>query len=91
MPARVALLDMGEHLLKGGMNPERLWQLASDDLLTEFPPLKTLSVLPNNLPVQRNRFIGREVELRQTKELLAKTRLLTLIGPGGTGKGPQKR
>ncbi len=86
LPARITLLDMGEHLLKGGMNPERLWQLASDDLLAEFPPLKTLSVLPNNLPMQRNRFVGREAELRQTKDLLAKTCLLTLIGPGGTGK-----
>jgi predicted ATPase len=43
-------------------------------------------VLPNNLPVQLNRFVGRERELAQTKELLADSHLLTLIGPGGTGK-----
>ena len=60
--------------------------MVADGLRVEFPPLKTLSVLPNNLPVQLNSFVGRERELAQTKDLLASAHLLTLIGPGGTGK-----
>ena len=77
---------MGEHQLKGGLNPEHLWQMVAEGLRVDFPPLKTLSEIPNNLPVQLNSFVGREHELAQTKELLASAHLLTLIGPGGTGK-----
>ena len=68
------------------MTPDHLWQMVADDLPSEFPPLKTLSVLPNNLPVQLTSFIGRERELAQTNDLLSNAHLLTLIGPGGTGK-----
>jgi predicted ATPase/class 3 adenylate cyclase len=86
LPESVELRDMGEHRLKGLLMPERLWQVTAPDLPSEFPALQTLNTIPNNLPVQVNRFIGRERELTQTKELLASTRLLTLTGPGGTGK-----
>jgi predicted ATPase/DNA-binding CsgD family transcriptional regulator len=41
---------------------------------------------PNNLPLQVNRFIGREPELTAVRGLLATTRLLTLTGAGGSGK-----
>ncbi|MCA1554786.1 MAG: adenylate/guanylate cyclase domain-containing protein, partial [Chloroflexi bacterium] len=52
----------------------------------DFPPLRSLESFPNNLPVQLTTFIGRERELAETKRLLATTHLLTLTGPGGTGK-----
>src|SRR5215216_4607637 len=45
-----------------------------------------LAPLPNNLPASLTRFIGREQELVEAARLLAQTRLLTLTGPGGTGK-----
>ena len=86
LPESVELRHMGEHRLKGLLNPERLWQVTAPDLLSEFPPFKSLNAIPNSLPVQVNSFIGRERELAQTKELLTSTHLLTLIGPGGTGK-----
>jgi predicted ATPase/DNA-binding CsgD family transcriptional regulator len=41
---------------------------------------------PNNLPLQVNRFIGREREMTAVRGLLATTRLLTLTGAGGSGK-----
>lgn len=41
---------------------------------------------PGNLPLPLNRFIGRERELNHVRERLAKARLLTLTGPGGSGK-----
>jgi len=58
------------------------------ELQTEFPPLKTLNNLPNNLPAPMNSFIGREVEVRRIVEYFTdgQTRLVTLTGPGGIGK-----
>ena len=86
LPEGVELRDMGEHRLKGLLNPEHLWQVTAPDLLSEFPAIQSLNAVPNNLPLQLNSFIGREHELAQTKKLLANTHLLMLIGPGGTGK-----
>jgi predicted ATPase len=86
LPDDVTLQDMGEHRLKGGVVKERLWQLISPDLRSEFPPLKTLSVFPNNFPVQTTSFVGRERELAQVRGMFTAAHLLTLIGPGGTGK-----
>jgi non-specific serine/threonine protein kinase len=40
----------------------------------------------NDLPVPLTSFIGRERDLASVRELLTKTRLVTLIGPGGCGK-----
>ena len=80
------LLDLGEHLLKDLNRPERVYQLTGPGLPTEFPALRSLSALPNNLPVQLTSFIGREKEMAEVRHLLDATHLLTLTGPGGTGK-----
>ncbi len=76
------LLDLGEHRLKDLSAAERLFQLGDG----EFPPLKTL--YRTNLPIPATPFLGRERELGKVAELLARedVRLLTLTGPGGTGK-----
>ena len=86
LPADVSLLDLGEHRLRDLVRPEHIFQLLVPDLQTEFPALKTLNAFPNNLPPQLTSFIGRERELREVQRLLTSARLLTLIGPGGTGK-----
>ncbi|MEK7469321.1 MAG: adenylate/guanylate cyclase domain-containing protein [Planctomycetota bacterium] len=81
--------DLGEHRLKGLERPERIWQVAPRALAGRtFPPLKTLSALPTNLPVPATSFIGRDRELRELTDLfeIPATRLVTLTGPGGTGK-----
>jgi predicted ATPase/class 3 adenylate cyclase len=82
------LRDLGEHRLKDLARPQRLYQLVLEGLPNEFPPLATLDNRPTNLPAQPNAFIGRERELAETQALLERddVRLLTLIGPGGTGK-----
>ena len=74
------LQDLGEHRLKDLGAPQRLYQLGT----TEFPPLKTL--YRTNLPIQPTPLVGRERELEEAGALLAANRLLTLIGPGGSGK-----
>jgi len=80
------LRDMGEHKLKDIIDLERLYQVVTRDLPSEFPPLMAHKAINHNLPPQLTSFIGREHELKEAHERLASTRLLTLSGPGGTGK-----
>ncbi len=80
------LRDLGEHRLKDLTRPEHIFQIVIPDLPAEFPPLKTLDVISNNLPVQMTTFIGREREIEDIKRSLTRTRLLTLMGAGGAGK-----
>jgi predicted ATPase/class 3 adenylate cyclase len=86
LPAEMSLRDLGERRLKDLSKPERIFQVLARDLPSEFPPLRSLEVLPNNLPAQVTTFIGRAREMAEAKRLLGTTRLLTLTGPGGTGK-----
>jgi predicted ATPase/class 3 adenylate cyclase len=88
LPAGASLRDLGEHRLRDLLEPERVFQLRHPDLPADFPPLGSLETHPNNLPVQPTSLIGREQELRRVVDLLrgAEAPLLTLIGPGGTGK-----
>jgi predicted ATPase len=74
--------DLGAHRLKDLLAPERIYQLGE----AEFPPLKTLH--QTNLPVAATPFLGRARELAEVSQLLVeqRVRLLTLTGPGGTGK-----
>jgi predicted ATPase len=74
------LRDLGEHRLKDLSEPERIHQLGDG----EFPALKSL--YRTNLPVPATPFLGREHELAEVLGLLESARLLTLTGPGGTGK-----
>ena len=86
LPDGVELRDMGEHRLKDLSRPEQLAMLVVAGLPASFPPLRTLDVVPNNLPTQLTTFLGRDRELAEAGRLLRESRLLTLTGPGGTGK-----
>jgi predicted ATPase/class 3 adenylate cyclase len=77
---RGGLRDLGEHRLKDLSAPERIFQLGG----WEFPPLRTLDA--TNLPVAAGPLLGREREVAELVELLADRRLVTITGPGGTGK-----
>ena len=76
------LQDLGEHRLRDLSRPERVWQLGS----ASFPPLRSGSTLPGNLPTQVTEFIGRDAELRDVREAIGSARIVTLTGVGGAGK-----
>ena len=84
----VRLRDLGEHRMKDLGRPERLFQVTHAGLPSEFPPLTTLDLRPNNLPTETSAFVGRDAELEAIRERLddPSVRLITLTGPGGTGK-----
>jgi class 3 adenylate cyclase len=86
LPPGATLLDLGTHRLKDLTEPEQVWQLVIAGLPAEFPPLKSLDAVPNNLPIQRTTFVGRERDVAEVKELVGRHRLLTLFSPGGVAK-----
>lgn len=76
-----SMTELGEHRLKDFADPVPLFQLRDQ----RFPPLKTIS--NTNLPRPASSFIGREREVKEVVALLRDgARLLTLEGPGGSGK-----
>jgi predicted ATPase/class 3 adenylate cyclase len=86
LPEGAGLQDLGAHRLRDLREPGHLYQLTARGLPATFPPLATLDARPNNLPTQLTSFVGREEELATACGLLAANRLITLTGPGGTGK-----
>lgn len=71
LPPGASLRDLGEHRLKDLTRPVRLFQVIVAGLPADFPPLRLLSILPNNLPIQLTSFIGRDREMAEVKHLLA--------------------
>ncbi|MDP9271808.1 MAG: adenylate/guanylate cyclase domain-containing protein [Chloroflexota bacterium] len=86
LPDQVLLRDLGMHQLKDLPSPEHLHQLVIAGLPADFPALKTLDASPTNLVAPATPIVGRDRELAELSDLLAANRLLTLTGPGGTGK-----
>jgi predicted ATPase/class 3 adenylate cyclase len=86
LPPQTSLRDLGEHRLKDLSRPEYVYQLLGPDLIADFPPLRSLDALPNNLPHVATSFIGREDDVAEITALLAKHHLVTLVGSGGVGK-----
>jgi class 3 adenylate cyclase len=63
LPQGVSLREMGEHRLKGLLNPERLLQVVASDLRADFPPLESLT--GHSLPAERDAFVGRRESLAE--------------------------
>ena len=89
-----ALLEESEHTfepvgrfrLKGFDGLRQLFQLTHPDLRRSFPPPRAAPAAARHLPRPRTSFVGRTDELRVAKKLLAESRIVTLVGAGGTGK-----
>jgi predicted ATPase/class 3 adenylate cyclase/DNA-binding CsgD family transcriptional regulator len=88
LPEGVALRDLGEHRLRDLERPERVFQLDIEGLPDAFPALRSLSraSIRHNLPRRSSAFIGRDRELEELGRLLTASRLVTVTGPGGSGK-----
>ena len=86
LDAGISLRGLGSHRLKDLREPQPLSQVVAVGLRVDFPPLRSLDARPNNLPTQLTSFVGRERELAEAGALLEANRLVTLTGPGGTGK-----
>lgn len=85
-PESFGLLDLGRHRLRDLDEPEAVFQLTAADLPVDFPPLRSLTSLRNNLPIQYSSFIGRESLRRTLLERIQSDRFTTLTGAGGSGK-----
>ncbi|HEY8868737.1 MAG TPA: hypothetical protein VIM30_05060 [Candidatus Limnocylindrales bacterium] len=86
LPEGVRVRTLGAYRLKDIPQPERLHQLEIKGLPSAFPPLRALDVRRAHLPPEATTFIGRTEELPAIGDLLLDHRLVTLTGPGGTGK-----
>jgi len=88
LPRGISFADLVTHGLRGLQKPEHVFQLNIDGLDISFPALRS-STRPqarHNLTQWASTFVGRECERRETVSLLCHSRLLTVVGPGGTGK-----
>lgn len=87
LPQTAAIEDLGAHMLKDLAEPIQLFMLSHPDIRQDFPPPRSLSAHPNNLPAQTTPFIGRKREINEIASMLGEEcRVLTLLGPGGIGK-----
>jgi predicted ATPase/class 3 adenylate cyclase len=86
LPGGVHLRQLGSYRLKDLPEPELLHQLEAVGLIADFPPLRALDVRRAHLPPDATTFVGREEELTEVADLIGVRRLITLTGPGGTGK-----
>lgn len=86
LPPDVHLIDLGKHRLRDMDRPEHVFQLGHPELRGDFPALKSVDAQATNLPLHLTAFVGRQRELAEVRAFLGKDRLVTLTGPGGSGK-----
>ena len=87
LPPGTWLEDLGTYPLRGVARPERVLQLCHPELANEFPALRSTDVFaPHNLPAELTSFVGRGDEIKDVRQRLAVSRLVTLTGAGGAGK-----
>ena len=82
----VSFRDLGVHRLKDLARAEQVFQLVAPGLRSDFPALRSLAAMPNNLPTEVTSFVGRDHEVAEVTALLHAHRLVTLVGSGGVGK-----
>jgi len=84
LPPGSSVRDLGVHVLRNLSEPERIFQADADGLPSTFAPIGAPAV--KALPHVVTSFVGREVELETLPPLVLSGRLVTLLGPGGSGK-----
>lgn len=86
LPKEVTLRDLGRHNLKSLSTPEQLFQIVGPDLPDQFEGIQALRGAPGSLPGVATTFVGRSQQIAEISALVRANRLVTLTGPGGTGK-----
>ncbi|MFL5641232.1 MAG: ATP-binding protein [Chloroflexota bacterium] len=86
LPDDLSFRDLAEHKLKDLPAPERIWQLSISGLSEDFPPIRSVDWRRGNILPSPTPLIGRRDELTAITDLVMQRPLVTLIGPGGTGK-----
>ncbi len=81
-----AWMDCGHHTLKGVPRQVQIWQVSLTNEIPRFPALRSGVEIPTNLQALPTSFHGRLSESRSIVGALTESRLVTLIGSGGTGK-----
>jgi predicted ATPase/class 3 adenylate cyclase len=85
-PPDVELRDLGQHRLRGISEPVRIYQATHPHLPAAFPPLRAVEAFRHNLPAALTSFVGRTEEVAEAEKLLRSSRMLTIVGAGGSGK-----
>jgi predicted ATPase/class 3 adenylate cyclase len=83
--AEAIIVDAGLRKLKDFDEPRSLYRVVVPGVADDSRPLRTED-LPSNLPALPTSFVGRESEIERLADVLQTARLITLTGPGGTGK-----
>ena len=86
LPPDAWLYDHGPQRLKDLEGTENLFELRHPDIPVEMQGLRTMNERPNNLPEPVTSFVGRETVIEQIRASLQRSRMVTLIGSGGSGK-----
>lgn len=79
------LTSLGRYQLAGFSQPTTLHQVTAKSEPRRFPPLRA-AVAESRIPTALTDFVGRDQEIETGRRILEEHRLLTLTGPGGTGK-----
>ncbi len=86
LPDGLGILDLGFHRLKDLPSELRIYQITADGLEREFPVVRGIDVVRNNVPVPPSSFVGRTAVLTRLHQMLDEDRIVTIVGSGGTGK-----
>ena len=81
-----SLVSLGHYRVRDFDDPVELFQVAEPDLPTEFPPLRVLPADRHNIVPPPTSIVGRDADLETLSALLDRSRLITVVGPGGLGK-----
>ncbi|MBA2609161.1 MAG: tetratricopeptide repeat protein [Actinobacteria bacterium] len=82
----IGVVDLGFHRLKDLPSELQIYQVTAAGLEREFPVVRGIDVVRNNVPVPPSSFVGRTTILTRLHQMLEDDRLVTIVGPGGTGK-----
>ncbi len=83
--AKFDFIDLGNHTLRDVEQPLMIYQVIAPGLERDFPPLRNPLHLAQ-LPSYASSFTGRDQERTELRRLLSQHRLISILGPGGSGK-----